>query len=111
MRDHHEPQVYVGSKFNRHCLRCVVMLVPIVGVKSRGFADHEARLELSVFLVIARYTYRNKSTLKFSALIRTIAAEATIYFLAMIAMQIYVQLALNLMEVCSSSFLAQVLDH
>jgi hypothetical protein len=40
------------------------------------------------------------SALKFSALVRTIVAEATIYFLAMIVAQTYVQLSLNLMQVC-----------
>jgi len=52
--------------------------------------------ESSAFLVIAWYTYRNKSTLKFSALIRTMVTEATIYFLAMVALQTYVQLSLSL---------------
>ena len=68
-------------------------------------------LDLSAFLVIARYTIRNKSTLKFSALIRTIVADASMYFLAMIAMQTYVQLSLNLMEVESLSFLVPFLGH
>ena len=35
-------------------------------------------------------------TLKISAVIRTIVAEATIYFLAMIALQIYIQLTFAL---------------
>lgn len=52
--------------------------------------------ELSAFLVIVWYTYRNKSTLKFSALVRTMITEATIYFLAMVALQTYVQLSLSL---------------
>ena len=57
--------------------------------------------ELSAFLVIVWYTYRNISTLKFSTIIRTIVTEATIYFLAMIAIQIYIELSLILMEVWS----------
>lgn len=65
--------------------------------------DHGVRLELSAFLVIVWYTYRNKSALKFSALIRTIAAEATVYFLVMVAAQVYIQLSLSLMEVLSLS--------
>ena len=66
-----------------------------------GVADRGGRLELSAFLVIVQYTYRNKSTLKFSALIRTMVAEATMYFLAMIALQIYAQLSLVVMKVQS----------
>ena len=61
--------------------------------------DCMEHLELSAFLVICWYTYRNKTALKFSGLVRTIIAEATIYFLAMIAVQMYVQISLNLMEV------------
>jgi len=56
-------------------------------------------LELSAFLAIVWYTYRIRSSLKFSALIRTIVTEATIYFLAMVAMQTYVLLSLIFMEV------------
>ena len=41
--------------------------------------------------------------LKFSALVRAIVAEASIYFLAMIAMQIYVQSSVSLMKVWSFS--------
>lgn len=65
--------------------------------------DHGKHLELSAFLVIVRYTYRNKRMLKFSALVRAIVAEASIYFLAMIAMQIYVQSSVSLMKVWSFS--------
>ena len=73
-------------------------------------ADYEVHLELSAFLVIVWYTYRNKSALKFSALVRTIAAEATVYFLVMVTAQVYIQLSLSLMEVYSLSFLAQFRD-
>ena len=65
------------------------------------YIDHGIHLELSAFLTIAWYTYRNKSALKFSALVRTIAAEATVYFLVMVAAQVYIQLSLTLMEVYS----------
>ena len=61
-------------------------------------------LELSAFLVIAWYTYRNIGMLKFSVLVRTIVAEGTIYFLAMVAIQVYCQLSLRLMKVQSPSF-------
>jgi len=37
--------------------------------------------------------------LKLSAVIRTIVTEGTIYFLAMLTLQIYVQISLALMEV------------
>ena len=63
--------------------------------------DREEHLELSAFLAILWYTYRDQKMLKFSGLIRTLVGEATIYFLAMIAMQIYVQLSLNLMQAWS----------
>lgn len=43
--------------------------------------------------------------LKFSALARTLVAEATVYFLAMLTAQIYVQLSLILMEVQALSLL------
>ena len=66
-----------------------------------GVADLGGRLELSAFLVVVQYTYRHKSTLKFSALIRTMVAEATVYFLAMTAFQIYAQLSLVVMNVQS----------
>lgn len=46
-------------------------------------------VELSAFIVIVWYTYRNRGMLKFSALIRTIAREATIYFLVMVVVQTY----------------------
>ena len=64
-------------------------------------ADLEVYLELSAFLAIAWYTYRNKSALKFSALVRTIVSEATIYFLVMVAVQTYIQISLSLVEVQS----------
>jgi len=54
--------------------------------------------ELSAFLVIAWYTYRNKSALKFSALVRTIISEATIYVLVMVALQTFIQISLGLMQ-------------
>ena len=76
----------------------MVALVPVPRI-----FDHREHLELSAFLVIVRYTYRNKRMLKFSALVRAIVAEASMYFLAMIAMQIYVQSSVSLMKVWSFS--------
>ena len=78
------------------------MLVPIAGLKFQGLLITR-NTELSAFLVIVWCTYREKSTLKFSALIRRIITEATIYFLAMVALQIYIQVSLVLTEVWSLS--------
>jgi len=58
-------------------------------------------LELSAFLVIVWCAYRNKGTLKLSALVRTIVAEATIYFLVMVAAQTYIQLSISVVKVLS----------
>ena len=73
-------------------------------------ADHVVHLELSAFLVIGWYTYRNRSMLKFSVLARTIFTEATAYFIATMVLQVYVQLSLRLMKVQSPS-LPQFLLH
>lgn len=62
---------------------------------------HWEYLEFSAFFVIIWYTYQNKSALKFSALVRTIAADATMYFLVMVAAQTYVQISLILTTVQS----------
>ena len=60
-------------------------------------------IELSAFLVIVFYTYRNKRSLKFSGLVFTVVTESTVYFLAMVAAQIYVQISYNLIKVWSLS--------
>ena len=49
--------------------------------------------EISAFIVVVRYTYCNKRLLEFSGLVRAITTQATIYFLAIIAIQIYLQAA------------------
>ena len=72
-------------------------------------ADRGEHLELSAFLVIIWYTYCNQSSLVISGVIRTVVAEATIYFLAMLALQTYIQLSLHITEVRSLSFLAPTL--
>ena len=72
---------------------------PNHGHKNPEIANHGEILELSAFLVIAWWVGRNMRTLRISAVIRTIVAEATIYFLAMVALQIYIQLSYVLMEV------------
>ena len=59
-------------------------------------------IEISVFMVIVWYTYRNKDSLKFSALVRAIIAQATIYFLVIAGVQIYLQVALPFRTVRSS---------
>jgi len=68
-------------------------------VSGRARSDRQRRLlitgkhlDLSAFVVVAWCAYRHVNTLKFSVVIRTIVAEATIYFLAMVALQVYVQL-------------------
>ena len=50
--------------------------------------DREEHSELSAFLAIPWYTYRDQRMLKFSGLIRTLVGEAMIHFLAMISIQI-----------------------
>jgi len=95
------PPVDVDSEFIRHCFWCVAALVWFLGTIS--IADRGIHAELSAFLAIAWYTYRNKGALKFSALIRTIISEATIYFMVMIAVQTYIQISLSLMKVRSLS--------
>jgi len=56
-------------------------------------------VEVSAFLVIAFYVNRNRGTLRLSALLYRIAAESTVYFLAMVAAQIYIQMSFNLTKV------------
>jgi len=91
------PQTYANSELIRHRVRYVTTLARIV---ARGsVADRGIHLELSAFLVVAWYTYRNKAVLKLSALVRTIVSEATIYFLVMVAVQTYIQISLSVMEV------------
>ena len=90
-----------NSELIGHCVRYVATLTRII---VRGLvADHEVHLELSAFLVIVLYTYSNKRALKFSAVVSTIVSEATIYFLAMVAVQTFIQISMNVMEVRSLS--------
>ena len=65
--------------------------------KNPRIVDHGEYLDLSAFLVVIWCTYRNK----FSGLIRAIAADATVYFLAVVAAQVYIQTACVLMDVRS----------
>ena len=46
-------------------------------------------MELSAFIVIVWCIYRLNRALKVSALISTIVTEATVYFLVMVAVQVY----------------------
>jgi hypothetical protein len=62
-------------------------------------ADRGEHLDLSAFLVIAWYAYRNRGALKVSALIRTFVTDSTLYFLAMVAGQLYMQLSLSFQQV------------
>jgi len=104
MRGQHRPRAHVDPKFNWHRVWYVVAHIPIVDMKCRGLLSGELP-EISAFLSIVWYTYHIRSSLKFSVLIRTIVTEATIYFLAMVAMQTYVLLSLIFMEVYPLSHL------
>ena len=64
-----------------------------------NIADGGEHPDLFAFLVIAWYTYRKKRMLQFSVVIRAIIGDASIYFIAMIAMQLYVQLSVTLSKV------------
>ena len=79
-----------------------------------NIADGGEHPDLFAFLVIAWYTYRKKRMLQFSVVIRAIIGDASIYFIAMIALQIYVQLSLSLTKVRSFSelpFHFAIIDH
>ena len=56
-------------------------------------------LDVSAFLVIVWCVYRSTSAFKFSAVVRAIVMEGTVYFLAMLAVQIYIQLSFVVVEV------------
>ena len=53
-------------------------------------------VETSAFAVVVWYVCRDKNILKFSALVRTIVKQATIYFIVIVAVQIYLQVILSL---------------
>ena len=95
----------IGSAFGKHLfsLDC--------WVKTPRIVDNGEHLELSAFLVMVWFTYREKSKLKVSVLIRTIIAEGTIYFLAMVALQIYIQVSFVLTEVWSLPIHTPFHDH
>ena len=85
-------QAHVGSKSIGTAFGT---LFPVAGVKLLIVGNH---VDLSAFLVIVWHTYGNKSTLEFSALVRTLVTEATVYFPVMISVQIYTQLSLSFMK-------------
>lgn len=90
----------------------VVALVPVDRAKFRGLLITGEHLEISIFLVIVWYTYHNQGKFRFSALVRTIITEATIYFLVMSAMQTYVLISWSLMSVWSLSLCSRpIRDH
>ena len=62
----------------------------------RMFLIARKYLDLSAFLIIAWCAYRIANSLQITVLIRTIVAEATIYLLAMVALQVYIQLSFAL---------------
>lgn len=51
--------------------------------------------EVSAFVVVVWYTHRNREALETSSLVRAIAKQATIYFLVIVGVQIYLQVALR----------------
>jgi len=63
-------------------------------------ADGGTNLDVSAFLVLAQYAYRDLRVFELSTVVRAIVTEGTIYFLAMLAIQIYTLLSFVLMEVC-----------
>jgi len=67
--------------------------------RKRGELLSGELLELSAFLVIVWHMYRIKSSPELSELIRAIVTGATLYFLAMIALQAYVLSSLIFMQV------------
>ena len=64
-----------------------------------GLLIRGQHLDLSAFLVVAWCTFRYLDVLKLSAMVRTITTEVTIYFLAMVALQLYTQLSFVFMVV------------
>ena len=80
----------IGTTFGTH-------IRAFVGTKLLLTVD--PRVDISAILVIVWYTYRNKRTRKLSAVAHVLVAESTIYFLVMVAAQIYIQLSFNLIRV------------
>ena len=64
-----------------------------------GLLIRALHLGLSAFLVVAWCTFRHLDVLKLSAVVRTIATKVTIYFLAMVALQLYTRLSFVFMVV------------
>ena len=50
-----------------------------------------ACIEDSAFAIIVWYTYRNRSTLKFMALVRTVVVQASTWFIAIVIAQVHIQ--------------------
>ena len=67
--------------------------------KTPEYSAYRKSIEISAICTVVWYTYRNKRTLKLSALARVLVTEATVYFLVMVAAQIYIQLSFNLVKV------------
>jgi len=72
---------------------------PVVAEPQNTLLTEDSYVDTSAILTVIWYTYRNKGSLKFSALARVIIAEATIYFIIMLAAQIYIQISFNLIKV------------
>jgi len=69
------------------------------GVKIPTITDREEYLDVSAFIVVAWCIFHNMRALKISTVIRTIATDTTVYFVVMVAVQVYSQLSYIFMEV------------
>ena len=59
----------------------------------------DGSIEVSAFTIIVWHTYRSSHGLRLMALIRTIVIQASVWFIAIIITQIYVQVSFHYMEV------------
>ena len=84
-----QAQSHLG--FDRHRVRYVV-----ADRHSAMLFMTNAYTEISAFAVVVWYVYHDKHMLEFSALVRTIVKQATIYFIVIVAVQIYLQVFLSL---------------
>ena len=86
--------VQQSSAFTGNRVWYVVLFVQVIGrIADRG------NTELSAFLIIIWYAYRNRGLFKLSALVRAIVTEASIYFLAMVTAQTCIQVSISFMGV------------
>lgn len=104
-----ESPVQVDPKYHWHHVWYVAMYTR--WRKTPEYSAYRESIEISAICTVVWYTYRNKRTLKLSALARVLVTEATVYFLVMVAAQIYIQLSFNLVKVWSLSVPASFPDN